>query len=149
MYIVLETATLSSNSNPLINGKVIEVLPVTHDEFMVSYRNPFKKPNKNKAWRMDVSKENSKTTVEIISSETIKTYNVRYISYPSPIIIGDLQTSSDVAGLGLTINGKTAVETCLLADLTHRDIINMAVENAIMDYRENTLEAKVKLNSRV
>ena len=79
MYIVLETATISS-TNSLYNGKIIPVLPVTHDEFMISHRNPFRKPNKNKAWRLDVSKQNSKTTVEIVSEEALSRYNVRYIS---------------------------------------------------------------------
>jgi len=148
MYIVLETATISS-TNSLYNGKIIPVLPVTHDEFMISHRNPFRKPNKNKAWRLDVSKQNSKTTVEIVSEEALSRYNVRYISYPSPIIIGDLQTSSDVAGLGLTIEGKTALATCKLANLAHREIINIAVENAVLDYRDGTLQSRMQLDSRV
>jgi hypothetical protein len=149
MYIVLETATLSSASSTVIDGKVVRVLPVTHDEFMISYRNPFRKPNENKAWRMDISRENSKTTVEIISSENISKYNVRYISYPKPIIVGNLTTSSDVAGLGLTINGNTSVATCVLADLTHRDIVNIAVENAVLDYRESSLKARIEVDSRI
>lgn len=149
MYIVLETATLSSQSSVAINGRVVRVIPVTHDEFMISYRNPFRRPNENKAWRMDLAKENSKTTVEIISSEVISKYNVRYISYPQPIIVGDLTTSSDVLGLGLTINGKTSVATCVLAELAHREIINIAVENAVLDYRESSLKARVEINSRV
>ena len=149
MYIVLETATLSNKTNSVIDGKLIPVIPVTHDEFMTSYRNPFRKSNENKAWRMDISRENSKTTLEIISSETISTYNVRYISYPSPIIVGSLITSSDVAGMGLTINGETSVAPCRLAELAHREIVNIAVENAVLDYRESSLKGRVDLDSRV
>jgi len=142
MYIVLETLMLK-------NGDYIRVVPTTHDEFMVSYKNPFRKPNKRKAWRLDISKENSKTTVEIVSSEDIALYNVRYLSYPSPIIVGDLTTSPDVAGLELSIEGQTSQTTCKLANIPHRDIINIAVENAVLDYRNGTLEARVKLDSRV
>ena len=142
MYIVLETVLFKG-------GVRAKVLPVTHDEFLISYKNPFRKPNGKKAWRMDISKENSKTTVEIISSEYINSYDVRYVSYPSPIIVGDLTTSSDVAGLGLSIEGQTAVATCKLADIAHREIINIAVQNAVLDYRNGTLEARVKLDSRV
>ena len=140
MYIVLETVT--------IEGKVVKVVPTTYDEFMMSFNNPFRKPSSRKAWRMDISKENSKTTVELISSETISQYNVRYISYPSPIIIGDLETSSDVEGMGLTINGKTAVATSALNELSHRDIVNIAVENAVLDYRESSLKSRVEMDSR-
>ena len=149
MYIVLETATISNSAKPSIDGKVIPIIPTTHDEFMLSYRNPFRRPNGNKAWRLDISKENSKTTVEIVSFENLSEYNVRYISYPSPIIVGDLETSSDVAGLGLTIQGQTAVETCKLSQIAHREIINIAVENAVLDYRDGSLESRVKLDSRV
>lgn len=148
MYIVLETATFDG-STPSLKDKMVEVLPITHDEFMLSYKNPFKKPNKNKVWRLDISKENSLTTVEIVSEYPLKTYNVRYISNPEPIIVGNLITSSDVAGLGLTINGETEVATCLLSELTHREIINIAVENAVLDYRESTLEGRIKVDSRV
>lgn len=148
MYIVLETATISDPSGKL-DGNVIPVIPTTHDEFMVSYKNPFRKPNRNKAWRLDLVKENSKTTVEIITSNVLSQYNVRYISYPSPIIVGDLTLSDDVAGLGLTIEGKTAVATCKLAPIAHREIINIAVENAVLDYRDGTLQSRMQLDSRV
>lgn len=141
MYIVTETAT--------IDKKVVKVLPTTHDEFMVSYRNPFKKPNSRKVWRMDISKENSKTTVELVSEKEISSYNVRYISYPSPIIVGDLETSSDVAGMNLSIEGQTSEATCKLAKIAHRDIINIAVENAVLDYRESSLSSRVNINSRI
>ena len=149
MYIVLETATIDNSAKPSIRGKVIPVLPTTHDEFMLSYRNPFKRPNGNKAWRLDISKENSKTTVEIVSFENISKYNVRYISYPSPIIVGNLSSAADVAGLGLTIQGQVAEATCKLAELSHREIINIAVENAVLDYRDGTLQARMTLDSRV
>ena len=147
MYIVLETVTFSSN-DPGLSGKSVVVVPVTHDEFMTSYKNPFRKPNNNKAWRLDISKENEKTTVEIISEHLLESYNVRYIAHPEPIIVGDLVSSEDVAGLGLTIQGKTEVAGCELSPLSHRDIINIAVENAVLDYRESTLEGRVKLDSR-
>ncbi|MBV1929347.1 MAG: hypothetical protein KUG81_07545 [Gammaproteobacteria bacterium] len=148
MYILVETVTISSGT-PALNGKIIPVLPVTHDEFMISNSNPFRKPNKNKAWRLDVSKENSKTTVEIVSDQVMTRYNVRYLSYPSPIIVEDLTTAVDVAGMGLTINGKTAQATCLLSELAHREIINIAVQNAVADYRDGSLQARMKLDSRV
>tara|TARA_R110000796_G_scaffold181330_2_gene297947 strand:- start:91 stop:828 length:738 start_codon:yes stop_codon:yes gene_type:complete len=148
MYIVLETATISDSGGAL-DGKVIPVLPTTHDEFMVSRNNPFRKPNRNKAWRLDLVKENSKTTVEIVSTQTLSQYNVRFIAYPSPIIVADLTLTDDVAGLGLTIQGNTAQATCKLGQLAHREIINIAVENAVLDYRDGTLQARVQLDSRV
>lgn len=148
MFIVLETIKLSS-SNSLYDGKIIRVVPTTHDELMKSYRNPFRKPNKNKAWRVDLSNENSKTTVEIVTPENIAYYNVRYVTLPEPIIVDDLDVAPDVAGLGLTINGAKNKATSKLNELVHREIINRAVELAIMDYRENSLQARTALNERI
>ncbi len=148
MYIVLETASLGSISETK-TPKIIPVLPTTHDEFMINYKNPFRKPNNNKAWRLDISKENSRTTVELISSETILTYNVRYIAFPKPIIVENLATAEDTAGLGLSINGKVAQATCKLAESAQREIINIAVENAVLDYRDGTLQTRLALDSRV
>tara|TARA_R110002051_G_C8747809_1_gene499890 strand:- start:1442 stop:2179 length:738 start_codon:yes stop_codon:yes gene_type:complete len=148
MYIVMETASLS-NTDTLYNNKLIKVIPTTHDELMVHYRNPFRKSNKNKAWRVDLSREGGKTTVEIVSKEDLSRYNVRYVSFPNPIIIEDLSTALDVEGLGLTINGKTSQAGSLLPNLTHREIIDRAVELAVADYRDGTLQSRAQMNTRI
>ena len=148
MFTVAETATLSSSVSSL-NGKVVAVKPITHDEFMVSYRNPFRKPNSNRVWRVDISKENSSKTVELVSEENLSQYNVRYVKYPSPIIIRDLVTDSQVGGLNLTINGATSVATSELNSYLHREILNRAVELAVRDYRENNLQTRVQINNRI
>jgi hypothetical protein len=148
MFIVAETATISS-TEACLNGKVIMVKPITHDEFMVSYKNPFRKPSSNNVWRVDISKEGATNTVELVSPETLSEYNVRYIKYPSPIIVSDLTTDTQVGGLGLTINGKTSVASSELNSYLHREIVNRAVELAVRDYRSNTLEARIQTNNRV
>lgn len=148
MFTVAETATLSSSISHL-NGKVVVVKPITYDEFMVSYRNPFRKPNSNKVWKVDVSKENSSKTVELVSKENLSQYNVRYVKYPSPIIISDLVTDSQIGGLNLTINGATSVATSELNSYLHREILNRAVELAVRDYRENNLQTRVQINNRI
>jgi hypothetical protein len=153
MYIVLETVRidvkLGNNEEFNYSNRVIPVLPTTHDEFMVNYRNPFRKPNNNKVWRVDLSKENSKTTVELVATVPIKEYNVRYIAYPFPIIVENLSTAEDTAGLGLSINGKVAQAACQLNEAAQREIINIAVENAVLDYRDGTLQSRMSLDARV
>lgn len=148
MFIINETAVLKSNEKCL-DGKVIVVKPITHDEFMVSYKNPFRKPNKNKAWRLDISKQNSLTTVEIVSAIDLSEYRVRYVKQPKPIIISDLETDPDIGGLGLTINSLTSVSECELNPYLHQEILNRAIEIAIVDYRENTLQTQIQTNNRV
>lgn len=146
-YIVNEQVTFSSKDE-CINNKSVMVKPITHDEFLVDYKNPFRKPNKNKAWRLDVSKESSNSVVEIIAHENLSSYHIRYVKAPKPIIVEDL-TGGDFTGLGLTINGDTAVTECLLNSEIHREILNRAVELAIRDFRENNLKAKIETNNRV
>jgi hypothetical protein len=149
MFIVFETAVLSS-SNSLYDGKVVEVIPITHDNFMTDYYNPFRKPNKNKVWRLDISKESAKTTFEVVSIEDLTSYNVRYVANPDPIILTDLNSDEDFSGLGLTIEGNTAQATCLLNPMVHQEVINRAVELAILDYNKpETLQARVGLDKRV
>lgn len=144
MFIVLETATIS-NPGTAIHGKLIEVKPTTHDEFMKSYKSPFRKPNENKAWRIDLTKENSKTTVEIVTAYELSRYNARYVKYPEPIIVSDLKLDDEVGGLGLTINGQTATNTCKLNDSVHRDILEKSVTLAVRDYRDGSLKARVSV----
>jgi hypothetical protein len=149
MFIVLETLIIKS-TNPVYNGKLVKVVPTTHDEFLTSYKNPFRKPNYNKAWRVDLSRENSKSVVEIIMIENFTSYNVRYISYPSPIILTNLLTDAEFEGLNLTIDGKTDIASCKLNKLTHSEIINRAVELAALDYNKGTdLQGRISMNQRV
>jgi hypothetical protein len=144
MFIAIETGVVNSPGS-ILHGKVIDIIPVTHDEFLKDYRNPFRKPNRNKAFRLDISKENSKTTVEVVSEEILSTYNVRYIKYPDPIIVGDLETDEEIGGLGYTVEGNTAVATSELNKSFHGDIVEKASILAQRDYRDGTLQAKVNL----
>jgi len=148
MFLVSETVVLESTDS-CVNGSIVVVKPITHDEFMVSYRNPFRKPNSKKVWRVDISKENNDTTVELVSPETISEYRVRYVKYPKPIIVSDLTTDTQVGGLGLTINGETSLASSELNSYLHREIVNRAVELAVRDYRENSLKARIETNNRV
>jgi hypothetical protein len=148
MFMVTETASIKSN-NAVLNGKIVIVKPITHDEFMVSYKNPFRKPNSNRVWRVDISKKNNLKSVELISTEELSQYNARYVKYPNPIIISDLVTDSQIGGLDLTINGKTNVATSELNPYLHREILNRAVELAVRDYRDGSLQTRVQLNNRI
>lgn len=149
MFIVFESASLKSTSS-IYSGKVVEVIPVTHDDLLTAYGNPFRKPNKNKVWRLDVSKENSKTTVELVSSEQLTHYTVRYISFPQPIILTNLNSDEDFAGLNLTIEGEFEESSFKINSLVHQEVVNRAVELAVLDYnRPETLQARVGMNKRV
>ena len=125
----------------------IIIIPIALDEFNESIKNPFKKPDNSLAWRLDYNSSVS-NTVEIISTKDITTYHLRYIKYPDPIILTDLTTDPLFVGMNLSIDGQTNKQTCKLNQEIHPEILDRAVQLAIMDYKENSLQNKVQLNNR-
>ena len=124
----------------------LNVVPKTHDEFNIQYKNPFKRPNKNKVWRLDISKINNDKVVELITPYTVSNYKIRYIKYPKPIIISNLSTT--FPGEGLSIDGFTNAQTSELNEEIHREIVDRAVQLALRDYKPSNLESKIQLDQR-
>lgn len=148
-YIINEQLTLSG-SDACTNGKKIMIKPITHDEYLIEKNNPFRKPNKRKAWRMDISSEAGKPVVEVITSMTGSEYHMRYIKKPLPIVVSNFEDATETtAGLGLTVDGVNTITECELNQEIHREILNRAVELAIRDYRENSLKSKIETNNRI
>lgn len=145
--IIQEQATLSSNGS-CESGRTAKVEPKTHDEYNIQINNPFRQPDAKNIWRMDYySHQGGTRNVELISPIKIQEYHLRYIKYPSPIILTDL-SAGEFLGMNLSIDGKTTPQTCRLSIEIHREILNRAVELATRDYRENSLQAKMQTNLR-
>jgi hypothetical protein len=83
--------------------------------------NPFKQSNKRKALRLD----NGLDIVEVVSKYDIKSYVVRYISRPTPIVLTDLSEMNVFP----EVNGKET--NCKLDSVLHRPILERAVLLAI------------------
>lgn len=141
LYVLHERAKLSS-SDTCLNNSIVEVTPISLDEFDLIDENPFRRASKRRVIRIDAGA--SINQIELVSTEAIAKYYIKYLKIPSPIILVDLTTDPIVGGLGLTINGQTAPSTCLLNESMHREILNRAVDLAIRDYRENTLQNKIQ-----
>lgn len=116
LFVIFERCTLSS-SDPCINGRVVEVIPVTHDELHNIQDNPFRGPNERRVLRLDVGED----MVELVSNYNISDYRVRFIARPQPIILVDLYQS------GLMIHGQSSIRGCQLNSITHEIILNRAV----------------------
>lgn len=132
-------------SEGCLKGKSLNIKPVTQDEYNIQISNPFKKPNEKVAWRLDFSKINNNKVVEIITPYKIE-YNLRYIKYPKPIILGNLSTlfPSD----NLSIEGQVLPSTCELSEEIHKEILDRAIELALRDYKPNGLESKIQIDQR-
>lgn len=116
-----EIATIKDES--LICGqsdeREVDVVPVTQDTLYRTKNSPFRGPNERRVLRLDL--ESNK--VELISKYPIKSYTVRYLSRPEPIILENLSE-------GLSINGKNTAQTCKLNPVIHRAILIRAVNIA-------------------
>lgn len=118
-FITYESITLDGDS-PCINGKEVQVIPTTQDEYHRIKGNPFRKPNSRKVLRLDVDE----SRVELIYEENIRSYLVRYMSRPEPIILVDLPEE-------LTINKIKTKTECKLNPGIHRMILELAVKLAV------------------
>ena len=126
-----EVSILTNDCNNAGIEKRIKVLPMTHDGYAVNINNPFRKPDKTVAWRMDYSRDNIEDAlkrVEVITDgSTIATYHIRYISRPRPIIITQLPLT---VGVYQSIDGETEEMDCMLDESLHRSIIDEAIKIA-------------------
>lgn len=144
MYIVNEQI----RANIKNCAKILEVIPMTHDEYNIQIKNPFKQPNERKVWRMNISKQNNTKVVELIRRKDIQLleYSNRYIKYPTPIIFVNL--NEEFPNENLTIDGQYLKTECQLDKSWHNAILNRAVELALGDYKPQDLAVKAQLNSR-
>lgn len=125
----------------------ITIIPLDYLTYTIKMSTPYSYPPKNQAWRILYNTKCTNYTsepiniVEIISAphDKLKTYSIRYIKKPSPIILEDLSS-------GLTIEGKSTQLECEIDPILHQDILQRAVELAKAAYTEN-LASQVALSN--
>lgn len=145
VFLIIYETVIFKDTNCNIR-KQITVVPKTHDEYNLQSDNPFKNPDSKTVWRVNISKLQNKKVVELISEYPIEEYQLRYIKYPKPIIISDLNLL--FPGENLTIDSLSGPSECELDPEIHREIIDRAVELALRDYKPSNLESKIQLDQR-
>lgn len=143
--IVNEKAKVTSED--CYNNKIINIKPMSYDEYNIQIDNPFEKPDNKIAWRLDLSNINNTKVVEIISPYNVLgslEYQIRYIKYPKPIIITNLNT--DFPSDNLTIDGVFEETPCELNTEICREILDRAVLLALADYRPQNLQVKAQMS---
>ena len=127
---ILKEDIITSSTITCFNNLRLKVVPITHDEYMLQKDNPFRKPKMTgrtrQTWRIDYGDILGSKVVEIAHPEEIDiySYNMRYIPKPSPIILVDLPND-------LSIDGINVETECELDSLLHREILKLAVTNAL------------------
>lgn len=126
-------------------GIKLKITPIKHDYYLVNIDNPFKRPDKKWAWRLDLESYEQTKIVEIVYlGIPIESYYMRYVHKPSPIILEDFEENPELSGLGLSIRGISEPSENPLPSLD-REILELAVSNAILRYRENSLQNIINL----
>jgi len=138
LYAIKEEVTISSDEE-CDNGKRIKVKPITHDEYTINIENPFKKPYSELVWRLDYSRVTDNTNPkrhELITDDgmDITTYHLRYLRR-LPDIVVDIDTPANQVH-------------CVLDEITHRRIIDLAVEIALEATVDPRLQTNVGLNTK-
>lgn len=105
------------------------VVPITYTEYSRVMSKPFKRPLKNQAWRLLESvDQNMMADVIIGPNDTLRSYGIRYLKRPNPIILVNLENSD------LSINNEQRVFECELDEILHPEILQRAVELAKAAY---------------
>ena len=121
LWIIYEEIHYAADTNCVCaDDKYCEVVPATHDELHRRLRNPFRGPRLHRVLRLN----SANNIVELVSDYPIGSYTLRYVKEPTPIILTDL---SD----GLTIMDEDTAMTCMLPEITHHAILEVAVKLGI------------------
>ena len=120
-YIVFEQATTVISDKKCDSEKILDVYPVTHDDYQKIVKNPFRGPNARRALRLDFGK----LQVELVTNYELGQYLVRYLAKPTPIVLCDLTAE------GISIEGITTPTECKLSELLHQEILDRAVQLAV------------------
>lgn len=95
LYAISEEVTLTSD-DVCLNGTRVRIKPITHDEYSINVKNPFKKPDSTQViWRLDYQGRKHELITD--GKSTVSEYHLRYIKNLQPIILGS-NTVNGVAG---------------------------------------------------
>lgn len=120
LFITYESVTLKDSDNKCIDGKEVEVVPVTQDEFHRIKKNPFRSHNNHRVLRLDAGSD----IVELVSDYALTDYKIRYLKRPTPIVLEDFSEMTDDPEF-------TNIQECNLDPSLHRYILDRAVVLAL------------------
>jgi hypothetical protein len=135
--VINEVATLTAQSTHFYPGIVfsdVRVKPIDDDYYHLNIKNPYKKPNHEKIWRLDYGEDNSgwkgKLTYVIDSDTVLTSVRVHFYRKPSPIVIPDGDyTTETLDGVALSAHTTAGLDS-ELNSIIHREIVDRAVKLA-------------------
>lgn len=120
-----EVDVIYTDCNGATKTARLPVVALTHDKYNKTMANPFSRPNINKVYRLPFGRFSGSEHFELIvgTGFTITNYYLRYLKNPTKIDLAQRLTPPGLSGTGI---GD-------LADEAYREIIRMAVRNALGD----------------
>lgn len=127
-YLAIEESAKTDEKEDEVHVKYI-----SHDEYRINLKNPYKKPSKDLIWRMNFSREDfgeaggdeftgrTFKRIELIVKDKaaypVTDYRIRYLAYPPDIVCDEYNPSEQ--------------RHCILDDSLHDEIIDEAVKMAV------------------
>ena len=135
LFIIQELATVTDSVTR--TDKNVNIRSITNVEYMMAMNKPYKYPFKHEGWRIIHNTDDRKLELLLSYGDRLKSYKIRYIKRPTPIILTDLSP------LGLTIDGISTPTDCILDEAMHAEIVQRAVELAKMSYDSQNVQENI------
>ena len=135
LFIIQELATVTDSVTG--TNKNVNIRSITNVEYMMAMNKPYKYPFKHEGWRIIHNTDDRKLELLLSYGDRLKSYKIRYIKRPTPIILTDLSS------LGLTIDGISTPTDCILDEAMHAEIVQRAVELAKMSYDSQNVQENI------
>lgn len=114
------------NTNDIRIKKERQVTPITFDQYTALRQKPYPFPPRTQVWRL-LHSYADKVISEIISPEPFTKYVIRYVKYPSPIVLENLEED-------MSIRGVSEITLPILPEQMWEELIQSAVEIAKQAY---------------
>lgn len=114
----------------------VEIVPISHDRYNRIIKDPFNKPDTEVVYRLGFGVNAGTERFELISDSavTVSTYKLRYIREPQEMRYGTVYQT------------PTTDIDCELSDYLHKEIIALAVKNALEDIESQRYQtSKIEL----
>ena len=135
LFLIQELATVVDSVTG--TNKNINIRSITNVEYMMAMNKPYKYPFKHEGWRIIHNTDDRKLELLLSYGDRLRSYKIRYIKRPTPIILTDLSP------LGLTIDGISDPTDCILDEAMHAEIVQRAVELAKMSYDSQNVQENI------
>jgi hypothetical protein len=136
------------NEKVSTTDKSYVVIPINYRDYDRMMSRAYSEPLKRQAWRLFEADSNTlNTQVELIlrtDASEFKSYKVRYIRRPRPIVLVDLTDTDNE----LSIDGIQEPTECELNPIVHSEILEEAVRLALISKGIETNEMKAARQSQ-